>query len=147
MCGVGNGACLSFPEESDTDDSIFELILFNNLSYNLHSFVWESVYLGKSPSSKMACVEQKMIFPCIWHIKQYSLFIPNEYHQFRIWHKFVGTNFTREKHIDCIAKDTKVWCFEFVTQKNLLRCFALEISNRYVYISYSCYCKFPPGIW
>ena len=28
----------SFPEESDTNNSVSELVLFNNLSYNLHSF-------------------------------------------------------------------------------------------------------------
>ena len=62
---MGTGAGLSFPEKSDTNNSISELILSNNLSYNLCSFTWESVYLGKSFSSKMAYVEWKIIFPCI----------------------------------------------------------------------------------
>jgi len=41
--------------------------------------------------------------------------IPNEYHQFRMWHKFISMNFTKEKHIGSIVKDTEVWYFEFVT--------------------------------
>jgi len=69
------GAGPSFPEGSGIDDFVSELILSNNLSYNLHSFVWESVHLEKSSSSKMAYAEWKMIFPYIWCIKQYSLFL------------------------------------------------------------------------
>jgi len=38
MCGMGTEAGLSFPERLDTDNSISELILFNNLSYNLYFF-------------------------------------------------------------------------------------------------------------
>jgi len=34
--------------------------------------------------------------------------IPNEYHQFRIWYKFISMNFNREKHIGSIAKDMEV---------------------------------------
>jgi len=47
VCGIGTGAGLSFSKELDTDDSVSGLILSNNLSYNLYSFVWKSVYLGK----------------------------------------------------------------------------------------------------
>ena len=32
----------------------------------------------------------------------------NEYHQFRIWHKFISTNFTEKKQIDSTAKDMEV---------------------------------------
>ena len=38
MCGMGTRAGLSFLEGSGTNNFIFGLILFNNLSYNLHSF-------------------------------------------------------------------------------------------------------------
>jgi len=34
--------------------------------------------------------------------------IPNKYHQFRTQHKFIGINFTGEKHIGSIAKDMEV---------------------------------------
>ena len=73
-CGMSTGADPSFPEVLGANDSISGLVLSNNLLYSLHSFVWELVHLGKSSSSKIACVEQKMIFSCIWHIKWYSLF-------------------------------------------------------------------------
>ena len=65
MYRIGTGAGPSFTKELDTNDSISELILSNNLLYNLHFFTWELVHLGKSFLSKMICVEQKMIFPCI----------------------------------------------------------------------------------
>jgi len=65
ICGMGTGAGLSFPEGLDTDNSIFELILSNNLLYNLCFFAWKSVYLEKSFLSKIACVEWKIIFPYI----------------------------------------------------------------------------------
>ena len=57
MYRLDTGVGLSFPEGSGTDNFVSGLILSNNLSYNLHSFAWESVYLEKSPSLKMACVE------------------------------------------------------------------------------------------
>ena len=75
MCGVGAGAGPSFPERSGINDFVSELILSNNLSYNLHSFVWKSVHLEKSSSLKIAYAECKMIFPYVWCIKQYSLFL------------------------------------------------------------------------
>ena len=42
MCGTGTEAGLSFTKELDIDDSISELILSNNLLYNLNLFscVW-----------------------------------------------------------------------------------------------------------
>ena len=71
--GIDTRAGLSFLEKSGANNSVSKLILSNNLLYSLYSFVWELVHLGKSPSSKMAGVEWKMIFPCIWCIKQYPL--------------------------------------------------------------------------
>ena len=67
---IGTKADLFFLKESDTDNSISKLILSNNQLYNLHSFAWESVYLGKISLLKIACMKQKMILPCIWYIKQ-----------------------------------------------------------------------------
>ena len=61
MTGTG----LSFPEGSDANDFVSGLILFNKLLYNLYSFAWESVHSGKSSSSKMVYVEDKMIFPYV----------------------------------------------------------------------------------
>ena len=74
VCRMDTEAGPSFLEELGTNDSVSRLVLSNNSLYNLYSFTWELVYLGKSPSLKMTCVEQKMIFPCVWHIKQYPLF-------------------------------------------------------------------------
>jgi len=42
--GMGTGAGLYFPKKLDTNDSVSELVLSNNLLYNLCSFVWELVY-------------------------------------------------------------------------------------------------------
>jgi len=39
VCGMGTRAGPSFPEELGTDDSVSRLVLSNNLSYSLHSFV------------------------------------------------------------------------------------------------------------
>jgi len=77
------------------------------------------------------------------------ILISNEYYQFRIWHNFVGINFTGEKHIGFIAKDIEVQYFGFITQENHLRCSLLETSNRYtiIYMSCNCYCKFLLEIW
>ena len=61
VCGMDTGAGLSFPERSDTNNSVSKLVLSNNLSYNLYSFVQELVYLEKSLLLKMVCMEQKMI--------------------------------------------------------------------------------------
>ena len=65
MCRIGTGVGLSLLEELDTNNSVSELILFNHLLYDLHFFISESVYLEKNFSSKMACIECKMIFSCI----------------------------------------------------------------------------------
>ena len=62
-------AGLSSLKGLDTNNSISQLILFNNLLYNLYSFTQDLVYLGKNFLSKIVCVEQKIIFPCIWYIK------------------------------------------------------------------------------
>ena len=69
MCGIDTGAGPSFPEKLGTDNSVSRLILSNNLLYNLYFFAWKSVHLGNSFLSKIAYVEQKVIFPCIWYIK------------------------------------------------------------------------------
>ena len=74
MCGMSTGAGLSFPEELDTNNSISGLVLFNNSLYNLYSFVWKLVYLGKSFLSKIVYIKWKMVFFYIEHIKQYLLF-------------------------------------------------------------------------
>ena len=47
----------SLLEGSGTNNSVSELILSNNLLYNLHFFVQESVYLRKNSLLKIACVE------------------------------------------------------------------------------------------
>ena len=69
VCEMDTRIGLSFLKGLDIDNSVSELILSNNLSYNLYSFLWESVYLGKDSLLKIAYVEWKIIFPCIWHIK------------------------------------------------------------------------------
>jgi len=43
------------------------------------------------------------------------ILVPDEYYQFRMWHNFVGMNFTGEKYIGSIAKDIEVQCFGFIT--------------------------------
>ena len=111
--------------------------------------------MGVSAFRKKSLIKDSMygaengIFLCIVYKAIFIVLIPNEYHQFRVWYKFVGTNFNRKKYIGFTAKDTKVQCFGFVLQENCLRCSPLEISNRYVivYISYSYYYEFPQGIW
>ena len=62
------------------------------------------------------------------------ILIPNKYHQFKIWHKFIGTNFIGMKYICFIIKDIEVHWFWFIIQKDLLRCFLFEISNRYIIV-------------
>ena len=44
---MNTGAGPSFPEKSGANNSVSGLVLFNNLSYNLYSFAWELVHLGK----------------------------------------------------------------------------------------------------
>ena len=73
MCKIGTRVGPLFPKELGTNNSVSGLVLSNNLLYNLCSFAWESVHLEKSSSLKIICVEQKMIFPYIWHIKRYPL--------------------------------------------------------------------------
>jgi len=69
------------------------------------------------------------------------ILIPNKYHQFRIWYKFVSINFNRKKYIGSTAKDTEVQYFGFISQEGLLKYSPLEMSNRHmiVYMSCSCY--------
>ena len=54
-----------FPEDLGANNSVSGLILSNNLLYNLHSFSWELVYVGKFSLSNIICVEHKMIFHCV----------------------------------------------------------------------------------
>ena len=42
--GMGTRADLYFPKALDTNDSVSELVLSNNLLYNLCSFAWKLVY-------------------------------------------------------------------------------------------------------
>ena len=136
---MGTGAGPSFSEGLGTDDSVSRLILSNNLLYNLCSFVQKSVYLRKGSLLKMVCVEQKIILSCTWHIKEITIIlIPNKYHQFRIQHKFISMNFTGKKYIGFTAKNMKVRCFEFITQKDLLRYFPFKMPNRCVIVYMSC---------
>jgi len=74
--------------------------------------------------------------------------IPNKYHEFRAWYKFICANFIREIHIYFIAKDIEVQYFRFFTCKDLLRCFLLKIFNGSIVIDMgsSCKSKLPPGI-
>jgi len=65
MCRIDTETGLFFLEELDVNDFVSRLVLSINSLYNLCSFTWELVYLGKSPSSKMVYVEQKMIFPWV----------------------------------------------------------------------------------
>ena len=65
VCRMGTRTDLSFSEELDINNSVSRLVLSNNSSYNLHSFVWKLVCLGKGLLSKMAYIEQKMVFPCV----------------------------------------------------------------------------------
>ena len=83
------------------------------------------------------------------HKAVFTILISNKYHQFRVWYNFVGMNFNREKHVGFTAKDIEVQCFGFISQEDLLKYSSLKISNRYaiVYMSYSCYYEFSPGIW
>ena len=67
--GMDTEAGLSSLKGLDTNNSISQLILFNNLLYNLYSFTQDFVYLGKNFLSKIVCVEQKIIFSCVWYIK------------------------------------------------------------------------------
>jgi len=85
-----------------------------------------------------------MVFPYVCCMKQYSLFS----YLMNIINSKCGTNFSRKQHIGSIAKDTEVQYFRFVPQEDLLRCFPLEMSDRYVivYMSCSCYCKLLLGI-
>ena len=79
VCGIDTGADSSFLEELGINDSVSRLVLSNNSSYNLCSFAWEFMHLEKSSSSKMAYLEQEIVFSCIWCMKQYllSLYLMN----------------------------------------------------------------------
>ena len=44
----------------------------------------------------------------ILHEAVFIILISNEYHQFRVWYKFVGMDSSREEYIGSIAKDIEV---------------------------------------
>ena len=73
VCGMGTKASLFFSGELDANDSVSRLVLSNNSSYNLCSFAKELIHLGKSLLLKIACVEWKMVFPCVYCMKWYPL--------------------------------------------------------------------------
>ena len=108
-----------------------------------------SAFRKKSLIKDSMCGAENVIFLYMVYKAVFIIIISNEYHQFRVWCKFVGTNFIREEYIGSIAKDIEVQCFRFVLQKYFLRYFPLEMSDRYtiVYMSHSCYCKLLLGIW
>jgi len=108
-----------------------------------------SIFRKKFLTKDSMCGVENDISLCIVYKTITIVFIFNEYYQFRIWHKFIGTNFTGEKYIGSMAKDTEVQCFGFITQEDLLRYFLFEMLNKcvIVYISYSYNYKFLPGIW
>ena len=60
--GIGAGS--SIPKGPGTDDSISGV----SLPGGIYSLGWEDGHLGKSPSSKIAWVEQNITFPCVWRI-------------------------------------------------------------------------------
>jgi len=47
LYGMGTRTGSSFPEKLGTNNFVSKLVLFNNSSYNLHSFAWELVHLKK----------------------------------------------------------------------------------------------------
>ena len=77
----------------------------------------ESWYLGRAEYNISLCMAHEPIA---------IILIPNEYHQFRAWRKFICSNFIEEIHICSTTKDMEVWYFRFITCKDLLRCFPFE---------------------
>ena len=66
-----------------------------------------SAFRKKSLIKDSICGAENGIFLCMVYEIVSIILILNEYHQFRVWCKFVGTNFIREEYIGSIAKDTK----------------------------------------
>ena len=54
------------------------------------------------------CRVENDVFLSMAHKMISIVLISNEYYQFRIWYKFVSTNFTRKKHIGSTVKDMEV---------------------------------------
>ena len=65
------------------------------------------------------CGAENDISLCMAHKAITIVLIPNEYYQFRMQYKFIGMNFTREKHIGSTAKDMEVQHFGFIIQEDL----------------------------
>ena len=70
--------------------------------------------MGVSVSRKKSLIKDSMcgakngIFLYISYKAVSIVLISNEYHQFRVWCKFVSINFSGEKHIGSTAKDMEV---------------------------------------
>ena len=54
------------------------------------------------------CGTENDIFLYMVHKAITIILMSNEYHQFRMWCKFISTNFTGEKYIGFTAKDMEV---------------------------------------
>jgi len=54
---IYNRVSLFLLEDLSANNFVSGLILFNNLLYNLHFSIWESVHLEKNSWSNIACVE------------------------------------------------------------------------------------------
>ena len=67
-----------------------------------------SVFRKKVLVKDSICRVENNIFLYIAHKAITIILIPNKYYQFRMWHKFIDMEFTGEKHICFIAKDTEV---------------------------------------
>ena len=60
------------------------------------------------------CGAENNISLCIAYKVITIVLIPNKYHQFRIWHKFMCVNFIEKKYICSTAKNIEVQCFRFI---------------------------------
>jgi len=101
------------------------------------SFIEDS--LGEAEYNIPLCVANKSIA---------IILIPNKYHEFRVWYKFVCINFIGKIHICSTTKDMEVQYFRFFTCEDLLRCFLFELFNRSMIIDIgsSYKSKLPLGI-
>ena len=67
-----------------------------------------SAFRKKSLIKDSICEAENNIFLYMAYEVVFIVLIPNEYHQFRVWYKFVSTDFNREEYIGSTAKDTEV---------------------------------------
>ena len=61
-------------------------------------YIGVSIFRKKSLIKDSMCKAENGIFLCMLCEAVSIVLILNEYHQFRVWCKFVGTSFSREKH-------------------------------------------------